>query len=132
MKRIRLTLILCLTASSGLALSWLNGCADMCGNTVSKMVLSPNGALKAVVFQRDCGATTGFSTQVSVLSAQTTLRNDGGNVFVEDTGSNVDVTWQGNRSLRIQHQPTPFKSEKQIQVSTGWFRDETVTIDYAP
>jgi hypothetical protein len=28
---------------------------------------SPDGRRDAVMFQRDCGATTGFSTQISIL-----------------------------------------------------------------
>ncbi len=40
--------------------------AGACGNEILKEVRSPTGKMKGVVFQRDCGATTGFSTQVSV------------------------------------------------------------------
>jgi len=34
---------------------------DMCGNEIYSVVVSPNKKHKAVLFQRDCGATTGFS-----------------------------------------------------------------------
>ena len=52
----------------------------MCGNDIYSETLSPDGELKAVIFQRDCGATTGFSTQVSILDTDETLENDGGNI----------------------------------------------------
>src|SRR5687767_10343542 len=50
----------------------LFGC-DMCGNDIQLTVVSPDRKLKAVVFERSCGATTGFSTQVSVLPADRDL-----------------------------------------------------------
>ena len=95
-------------------------CVDPCGNDVLTEARSPDGRLKAVVFQRDCGATTGFSTQVSVipsgeslLTAPTWLRStEGGNVFVADTnhgkapsgpggGPVVKVEWLDATHLRI-------------------------------
>ena len=93
-------------------------CVDPCGNDVLTEARSPDGRLKAVVFQRDCGATTGFSTQVSVipsgesfLTAPTWLRSTrGGNVFVADTnhgeapsGPVVQVEWLDPTHLRITH-----------------------------
>jgi hypothetical protein len=46
----------------------LAGCGDAgCGNAVLQDLPSPEGRRHAVVFTRDCGATTAFSTQVSVL-----------------------------------------------------------------
>lgn len=41
---------------------------DICGNKIIQEIPSPNRKLKAVIFTRDCGATTGFSTQISLLS----------------------------------------------------------------
>jgi hypothetical protein len=59
------------------------GCSDMCGNTIVSQVTSPDGRRNAVMFQRDCGATTGFSTQVSILNAGKPLSGIG-NVFRAD------------------------------------------------
>jgi hypothetical protein len=56
--------------------------SGMCGKEQYITLLSPDKAHKAVVFQRDCGATTGFTTQVSVLDADQELENEGGNVLV--------------------------------------------------
>jgi hypothetical protein len=77
-------------------------------------VRSPSGKLKAVIFQRDCGATNGFSTHVSILSADEKLPNEGGNIFIENTdhgkapsgpggGPEVEVTWRGESELLIRH-----------------------------
>ncbi len=40
----------------------------LCGNDVLSENISPSGHWKAVVSERSCGATTGFSTQVSGAS----------------------------------------------------------------
>src|SRR6266508_912458 len=78
----------------------LHGCDELCRNDVTSDVISPSGKHHAVVFQRDCGATTGFSVQVSVLPAGKRLENQGGNAFVADDGHdssvplNVVATWQ--------------------------------------
>ena len=88
-----------------------------CSNTILAEVASPGAELKAVVFTRDCGATTGFSTQVSVLPAAAKLPvADGGNLFVADTdhgraspgiggGPKVQVEWVGRNRLRVIHDP---------------------------
>lgn len=64
--------------SLGLAVSvsLTGGCVvgDFCGNKVLARVSSPAGQHVAIVFERDCGATTGFSTQVSILDARACFR----------------------------------------------------------
>lgn len=102
----------CLMAFAGLAgvvvalitsgLFWLGH--GMCGNCVSQQFLSPNKTLKAVVFVRDCGATTGFSTQVSILnSIGTSLPNEAGNAFVqsEHEPGDIVVRWLDDAHLEI-------------------------------
>jgi hypothetical protein len=91
------------------------GCFNLaggCGNEILRVHYSPTKQLKAVVFQRDCGATTGFSTQISIISADNDLPDEAGNVFVADTdhgkspsgpggGPPVEVEWKGESSLNI-------------------------------
>jgi hypothetical protein len=85
------------------------GCiAPDCGNEIIRILDSPTKQLKAIVFQRDCGATTGFSTQISIISAKSNLPNESGNVFVADKlpsgpggGPPVEVEWKGESSLHI-------------------------------
>ena len=82
--------------------TFLSGCAgDMCGNTIGQTALSPSGQTKAVVFNRDCGATTGFSTQVSVLSSDDELPNDSGNALVVEGTVPVELRWLSESSLAI-------------------------------
>ncbi|HEX8473905.1 MAG TPA: hypothetical protein VF666_07715 [Pyrinomonadaceae bacterium] len=59
--------------------------SDGCGNELLGEAQAPGGKWKAVVFQRDCGATTSYSTQISILRIDEWLVNEGGNVFVVDT-----------------------------------------------
>lgn len=74
---------------------------DMCGNDNLVEVVSPDGRLKAVTFRRDCGATTGYSTQLSILPANRTLPNGGGNIFISRDDPEVTVRWIDDHHLRI-------------------------------
>lgn len=89
---------------------------NLCSNSPVLEVPSPSGELKAVVFERSCGATTGFSTQVSVIKAGASLPNEGGNLLVADTNHNaaptgpgggpaVRIAWVGSSAIRIEHHP---------------------------
>lgn len=64
------------------------GCSDACQNTAASRSSSPDGSHLAVLFQRDCGATTGFSTQISILSPGDKLLG-GGNAFIADDDHGV-------------------------------------------
>lgn len=80
------------------------GCSDlMCGNTVKAEARSPDGAWTAVAFIRDCGATTGYSLQVSVLPAGLRLPNDPGNLYVQRYDQPVTLLWENLTTLRITH-----------------------------
>jgi len=88
--------------------------ASDCSNDILQDVPSPDGRRHAVVFVVNCGATTDFSTQVSVLTKAWTV-NDRGNVFVVDSdhgkadatgpvgGLNVTVRWLDKRTLEIRY-----------------------------
>lgn len=79
---------------------FLSGCG-MCGNNTVLSVTSPNGGYVAVVYTRDCGATTGFSTQVSILTAPGRLKNRPGNILRLDREVNVSVKWNSDMKLAI-------------------------------
>lgn len=75
---------------------------DLCGNRILSETYSPNKQFKAVVFSRDCGATTNFSTHVSIMNSWEKLDNGNtGNVFVTDSAANVK--WDNDGSLSIEH-----------------------------
>lgn len=55
--------------------------SDMCGNEINIELVSPDKKHKAIIYQRDCGATTGFSTQISIIKRNEKLPNKNGNVL---------------------------------------------------
>lgn len=86
------------------ALCLLAGCAslnfDMCGNTITRQAISPDGKLKAVVFSRDCGATTSESVQVSLVEATAPLPDEAGNIFIAEQ-ANIYIKWLSASKLQI-------------------------------
>lgn len=75
----------------------LGACSDACSNEVITRLASPDGEREAVMFLRDCGATTGFSTQISILEAGEQL-SGGGNTFRadDDHGAARTGPWGGS------------------------------------
>ncbi len=78
----------------------LTGCDAACRNEVVASVRSPSGKASAAVFNRNCGATTGFNTQISVWQ-QLMVPNEGGNVFIADGTLPVTVRWLSETELLI-------------------------------
>ena len=76
--------------------SLVSGCSDACQNSTISTATAPSGDLKAVLFQRDCGSTTGFSSQVSVTEPDE-APSGGGNAFIADTDHGIAKTasWGG-------------------------------------
>lgn len=100
---------------------------DPCGNDVVAEFPSPDGTKKVVIFQRDCGATTGFSTQASLLAIGTQKPRGAGNLFVADTdrgaapsaawgGPALAVRWEGSHALILEHnrRARVFHAERQL------------------
>src|SRR5918992_4542304 len=94
---------------------WVGALAGGCGNELLKSIASPDGRRKLVIFQRDCGATTGFSTQASLLPAGDGLRGSG-NVFIADTdhgkapsgpggGPQLAARWIAKDTLELRYHP---------------------------
>jgi hypothetical protein len=72
----------------------LVACADPCENRTLSELTAPSGNKRALVFERSCGATTGFSTHVSVLNASDPVPKSAGNTFNADSdhGAAKDMT----------------------------------------
>ena len=106
------TLMRTVVATIAVAAS-VSGCSDTCRNTVVSTAVAPGGAQQALLFQRDCGATTGFSSQVS-LTTSSASSSGSGNAFVADTGHGsakasawggpwVQLHWQTPQRLLIRY-----------------------------
>ena len=78
------------------ALIALSGCSDGCKNSRVSRVDAPDGLNSAVMFQRDCGATTSFTTQISVVR-RGSEPTGGGNTFRADAdhGAAARGDWGG-------------------------------------
>jgi len=89
--------------------------SGMCGNEILKEVPDSNNKYKAVIFSRDCGATTGSSIQISIMQSDKTLKNKGGNIFVmgHDGRGSAEVKWINDKKLRINyHKPDRIYHQK--------------------
>ena len=90
--------------------------AAICDNELIARITSPDSSRDAVVFERDCGATTDFTTQVSILARGQSLPPETGNAFIADRGNGaapagprggpaLEVRWLGQELLQIRHDP---------------------------
>lgn len=107
MYKLSITIIILIAGSCGLR--------DVCGNEVIEETYSPDKALKAVIFSRDCGATTATSTHLSILPANKDLENESGNTFVVNDGQ-IRIEWQSSTQLTIYGDSVANTFERKDQV----------------
>lgn len=88
---------LVLILSSVVSLSSCNGCSD----TVTARVNSEDGALVATVFERNCDATTDFSSMVNLQNGSAKFDANEGRLFVAKGRYQVSVTWTGPKQMLI-------------------------------
>ncbi len=85
----------------------------MCANEIVSEKISLDLKYKAIVFIRDCGATTNYSLQVSILPKQDSLENSTGNILILDESyidfenhkTTLEYDWKKDNSLSIQIDP---------------------------
>ena len=74
----------------------------MCENKIIQSIESPDSIRKVVVFERDCGATTDFSTQISIIKNSEHLENKSGNIFSADSDNgNAEIDENGLIYIRV-------------------------------
>jgi len=97
----------------GFAYLWTSALSSssMCANGVVHEEPSPDGKRRAVIFERDCGATTRESTQVMILRNEVQLPNASGNAFVAYVDpALVQVSWVSADSLLLTRPELPQNS----------------------
>ena len=104
----------------------LAGCSLYdCGNDIYQRLDNRYKQYKILKFSRSCGATTGPSTQISVLPFDKELSNeDGGNIFVCNAYINdtsVKVQWTNDTSILI-----TYKKDLEIFKNDSTFNDVKV------
>jgi hypothetical protein len=91
----------------------------MCGNKLIAQSLSGDKDYKAVMFQRDCGATTGFSTQFSILGANKELENVNCNILTEMT-TQLKTSFQYLGKTQINYRQTTRMTQKYTSKKVYW------------
>ncbi|MEO5622054.1 MAG: hypothetical protein ABIO74_03365 [Dokdonella sp.] len=81
-------------------LAAVTGCDFGCGDEVVSRTSSLSQAVSAVVFNRNCGATTGFNTQVSIVRAGT-APSGAGNTLILDGTVPLKFLWVSDSKLQI-------------------------------
>jgi|GEM_PF-513205 len=94
--------------------------SDMCADTLIGESPSPNGKLKAVLFQTDCGATTDFNSHVAIMPINSSLSDDTPGFF-------------GNKSFfaaDTNHGQAPAGKSRGPEVRLRWGSDTILEIAY--
>ncbi|MCA9880778.1 MAG: hypothetical protein KC442_23435 [Thermomicrobiales bacterium] len=87
-------LIVLLAVGSTAALQQL--ASGLCRSTEITRLTSPDSHHDAVLFDRNCGATTDFASHVSLVPSGEPLGNSAGNVFIAEAGEAVArAAWGG-------------------------------------
>jgi hypothetical protein len=71
----------------------------LCGNQVIEQQKNNIDSYDYVIFKRDCGATTEFSYQLSIIKHRGNLGNDSGNIYIHDNPFTAE--WINKNTLRI-------------------------------
>ena len=78
-----------------------------CANDVVAEIPSPSGSHRAFVFRLNCGATTGYSTHVSVVRSDEPLPDRPGNLLVLGGEHPIEVTWVRPEHLQVRYPQGP-------------------------
>ena len=103
----------------------LSSCFNLCANKTDYSIQSPDGNFIVHVYERDCGATTDFSTQISILKSNKKLKNENGNIFIATGGKaslstpgtiSTEIIWENDNSIIIRYdgKAEVFKSVKSL------------------
>jgi hypothetical protein len=97
-----------------ISLAWAS--CSMCGNKILEEKHSPNGYFKLIKFDRDCGATTTNSIQVSLIKSKSSLPNVGGNVFISDYDF-IAMSWINDKIILIKYRESlnPLASKSKVR-----------------
>ncbi|MED1466927.1 hypothetical protein [Bacillus salipaludis] len=87
---------------------------DICGNDIKQKIPSPNGENVAYIFERNCGATTGLSLQLSILNKSEKFQNESGNTCRTD--KEFTVEWLSDKNLKVIYDKSSetYKMDKKV------------------
>lgn len=117
----------------GLTAWMLIASAPSCGNSLAQELPSPDGRFKAVVFERSCGASTGFSSNISILAANGILPDSSGNLFVSEghpAHIGISLRWQTTAQGQQQLQVATKSKVQVTRADASWSVSAEVTAAY--
>ena len=97
-----------------------------CDDTVKGSLTSPDGKCIATVYERDCGATTDFTTHVNLRTTSAGFEGGKNVVFVAKGKHTVAIEWQNDVTLRVECTDC---AENEIYASTASWKN--VAISYS-
>jgi hypothetical protein len=80
---------------SAMLVTGLSGCGDPCDIKMISAIKSPDGRKDAGLFEKSCGATTGFTYQIYIADLGDTSLQNGS--LILHFGRNRDFSWPENR-----------------------------------
>jgi hypothetical protein len=91
-----------MTCSVVIAIS-VSACTDQCENKQLAAVEAPDFKAIAVLFERNCGATTPFLRIVTITEREKPpdFDNSGRWVMISEGQSRFDLSWNGNLELKV-------------------------------
>ena len=95
-----------------------------CSTEVQRQVVSPGRMFVATIFHRECGATSGFNTQVSIRRSSDAFDPKKGQVLAIGGRHALSVSWSTDQHLRIELPPDRIYNQQE--------RWETVKVEYTP
>lgn len=102
----------------------LSSCSSVCENRIITAVSSPDKKVKAVLFERSAGATTGTNIQLSIIDINEDLPNKAGNVLICDKTNSVQISWKNDNHLVVMLNLENTRFFKKISTYDG------IAIDY--
>jgi hypothetical protein len=83
----------------------ISGCGFLlrsnCENAIRSEIQSPDGKFVATLFERNCGATTDFSTIVNLRESSRKFDGDNLGIVITRGQHKFDLVWDGNTHLRL-------------------------------
>jgi hypothetical protein len=89
-----------------------------CNDEIKVESKSPEGKYTATLYERDCGATTDFSTIVSLRSSSNKFSGEEGRIFVIKGRPQIKITWRESISLQVECDDC--RTENIFKQDTSW------------
>lgn len=128
--RVSIRVIVCLGIGLAcVAAVWMVASWSMfgpCSDTILSEATSPDGRWIATLFERDCGATTSYSTQLNLRPADKRFKSDKQpSAIVVRTEGCIQFWWEGQSDLLVQ-----LPDDARIFMQERW--QDGITIRYVP